>query len=255
MARFSIGKRFAVFLLLGCAAALLVGLVARWPASGHAMDTVVAEVDGEAVRLDEFALVVLQERAGIYSYFRAKYGAEDGPAFWDSRFGDEVPLDKLQRDALERIVAIKVEQRMAREHGLLYDAGFAAFREELAAENERRRKTVKAGGIIYGPKRYEAGAYYEIRQARLREELKRAMDGQLKPDEEEVRQYYEAHRHEFVKKGTTDSYSLEEVREGIVKRLTGLEFERLRQERIDRAVVVVHEEAQPAIRQVVLRGR
>jgi hypothetical protein len=255
MARFSMGKRFAAFVMLGCAAALLVGLVARWPASGHPDDTVVAEVDGEAVRLDEFALVMLQERAEIYNDFRAKYGAEDGTAFWDSRFGDEVPLDKLERDALQRIVEIKVEQRMAREHGLLADAGFAAFREELAAENERRRQTVEAGGIIYGPKRYEAGAYYEIRQARLREELKRAMADQLKPDEEEVRHYYESNRQPFVKKGSTDVYSLDEVRAGIVKQLLDLKFERLVQERIDRAVVVVHEEARPAIRQAVLRGR
>jgi len=58
----------------------------------------VACVNGLGICAEEFKSLLAAERAGVFAYFREKYGAQYGPNFWTSRYQNQGPTDALQRE-------------------------------------------------------------------------------------------------------------------------------------------------------------
>ncbi|MDF2923050.1 MAG: peptidylprolyl isomerase [Paenibacillaceae bacterium] len=163
----------------------------------------VAGVNGEAVEAREFSAIALSERAKVYAYFQGKYGAGDGTEFWNGNYGGERPREKLKRDALQKMVGIKVLQALGKEYGILADTSYTAYLEAFRRENETRKREADQGRPVYGPKQVQENVYYEMVQSRLLQDLRLKLDDRLRPDEETVSTYYEQHRSEFVKTGAT----------------------------------------------------
>ncbi|MBO9607113.1 MAG: hypothetical protein J7639_14230 [Paenibacillaceae bacterium] len=131
----------------------------------------IATVNGEPLDLREYRAIVRTERAGVFAYFQGKYGAEDDKDFWTRSYAGEIPLEKLKEEALRTAVGIKTLQLLGKENGLLADASYAAFLQELRTENARRKEEIAHGRPIYGPKQWEEAAYYERKLADLRQQL------------------------------------------------------------------------------------
>ena len=132
---------------------------------------VVAKVDGEPIVYAEFQMVMNENRAMIFNYFKMKYGVNDNPNFWNSRYGGKVPIQLLQRVALKQLVNDKIQFIMAREKGLIAHASYAQFLKDFANANAQRQQAVASNQIIYGPQQFVKQSYYQYELSKLQGKL------------------------------------------------------------------------------------
>jgi len=121
----------------------------------------VVRINGTPVAKGEFLILLSQQRAAVFNYFRDKYGTQDHPTFWTTSYGGEIPAEKAKELALKEIVRIKTQQQLAQQHGILVDTSYAAFSSKLQQENQRRKQMVDQGQVIYGPIQYDEAGYYD----------------------------------------------------------------------------------------------
>jgi len=143
---------------IGIAVMILTGalLADRWPRE-RSPEAIVATVDGEAITAGE-----LVSRAARLNH-RAAAGSADS--------------ETLKRAALEEVVRIKLQQLLARSHGLDVAITGAEFQRGFAAENKRRQSAADNGEVIYGPLQFTEAAYFEYTFANMTAKLKQRLAG------------------------------------------------------------------------------
>lgn len=185
-------RRIALLSLVLLAAIAGIAYAVR---AGSADEDTVAFVNGEPVSEGEFRLLTEANRSDVYRYFREKYGAEDGEGFWNRSFGGEIPLERLRDVALDAAVKDKIIQLSARKLGLIDDLSFDGLVGRWQDENERRKKTIERGGVIYGPQQIDLTAFRTLELNDLEAKLKRMMEQEISDDE--LMRYYELHPSAF----------------------------------------------------------
>ncbi len=170
-------------------------------AAAHAWDRpseegkIVAWVDGAPVHRGEFERALRANKSRVVDEYYVKYGAEQTTEFWTTAYGGETPSEAIRRLALEDSVKLKVTQKIAQEQGILTDISYSGFLRELELENRRRQEAVAEGKVVYGPVRYSEEAYLEYAMSNaIREVKSRLLEREWKPDERELRQFYEANK-------------------------------------------------------------
>ena len=163
----------------------------------------VAVVDGAPVALGELKMQFDRKRAEAVSHFTEGYGADAGDKhFWTTAFDGVTPRDYLIKISLDAVKREKAEQLLMQEYGMEDDITYEGFLKELKAENARRRQAKQNGEAIYGPEEYTPSAYWDYvmsnRRIRLDEKLFGA-GGELEPDEETLRAYYEQIKDPYFK--------------------------------------------------------
>lgn len=158
---------------------------------------VVAHIDGEPVTVRELVRTMLRKKADVYAYFKLAHGADDHPEFWTTDYGGETPLGKIKEDALNELAAIKVQQSMAKEKGIVQDISYTSFLNELKAENARRREALENNRVIYGPRQYDETGYFDLVFENMTAELKRRLHDEKEFREEEYEAYYLEHADQF----------------------------------------------------------
>ena len=199
-------KSFSLGFLLPFAAAMVLSLFAQSTSVATARDGsagVEASADGVVMTINElpvssaeYKMVMQRRTAEVYVYFKQAQNRDDGPGYWIEDGAGETPLRKLRGLVKEELVRIKIIQGLAQKHGLLKDAGFTAFQENLKAENERRKQAVAANQVIYGPRQYRETAYYYILVGDLDHKLRAivAKEPGQEVTEADITEYYEANK-------------------------------------------------------------
>ncbi len=179
-------------LMVGALLLMIVGLVLFITFENKQPERVVALVNGEPISEQEFKMQMTQNRAYVYNYFQRKYKVSDGPKFWETGYGGEVPIKVARDKTLNECVRIKVQQILAKQKEILWDITFGGFLEDLKKENTRRKEAVSQGKAIYGPQQYDETGYYrylfENRVIQLKDKL---AENELKVSDTQLRQYYE----------------------------------------------------------------
>ncbi|NQX59799.1 peptidyl-prolyl cis-trans isomerase [Paenibacillus qinlingensis] len=152
----------------------------------------VAWVDGIPIEKGEMLRVMNQNRSYVFNYFHDKYGAENSPSFWEGRIGGEVPKELLKKKALDTLIRIKVEDKLANDEHLNNTLDYKSFLTAWLLENKRRKETVAKGGVIYGPAQFDEGQYFEYSHSKMKIELKDAWANTKQIKEELLREEYEA---------------------------------------------------------------
>jgi len=163
-------RAFRRFKLLRAGSIVLFGILvvvslivlrhAAGSATGVKDDEVVAAVDGEPITYGELRMHMERERSRVVQYFYEKYGATDRKNYWYAEFGGERPIDKLISAAMEQVYAVKIQQMLARELGVVERIDYPFFRLAWQQENERRSRAVARKEVVYGPVRYDESGYY-----------------------------------------------------------------------------------------------
>jgi len=173
-------------------------------AAAHAWDRpseegeTVAWIDGTPVHKGEFERALRANKSRVVDEYYMKYGAEQTAAFWTTAYGGGTPSESVRKLALESVTKLKVEQMIAREQGVLADIGYSGFLRELESENRRRQEAVAEGRVVYGPVRYEEEAYLEyVMSNAIRDVKSRLLEREWKPDERELRRFYELNKSEL----------------------------------------------------------
>lgn len=92
-------------------------------------------INGIDISEEEFKLFLQDEKAATAAYFYQKYGAEDSIDYWDEEYEGEIPIDFARKNAIEKLVRLKVEQELAVESGFLESPVFEKIEKELKKED------------------------------------------------------------------------------------------------------------------------
>lgn len=161
----------------------------------------VAYVNQAAIDEREFKLFMNQQMANVSDYFKQQYNADDSPAFWSTSFNGEIPEEKVKQAALKQIANIKVQQLMAKQHGLLDDLSYQVFLDKLSEENKRRAAALKTKQVIYGPQQYDEPVYYHYLFSNMVIQLKSVLSEKEWPlSEQELKNSYDKLKENRFKK-------------------------------------------------------
>lgn len=109
-----------------------------------------------AIPQEEYIMFLQDQKALTVNYFTQTHGAEYDVDFWESRYGEEVPINLAKEAALEELVRIKIEQQVAKELGLIKDANFNALIDEMEKEES-----------IYGAENMDLFQKYSVFHSKL----------------------------------------------------------------------------------------
>lgn len=162
----------------------------------------IATVNGDPVSIEEFRHMSGNIKASVFDYFSKKYGVQDSEKFWSSSYGGEVPIELVKKKALEECIKLRVQYALAKREGIVEDTTYKAFLKSLDEENARRREAVAKKQVVYGPVQYDADTYLKYVLGNISTHLKEKLkEKQLKPEEYQLRQYYETNKDKYFKTG------------------------------------------------------
>lgn len=162
-------------------------------------DTAVLVVNGEPVSVDEYAMVMHRQTAGVYAHFKHTRDLDDHPGYWSPASGPDGPLAALHARTRAELVRIKVVQIEARARGLMKHLDFASFRAAYEKENTRRLAAQERNEVIYGPPQYRPDIYYFILFGDIAYKVEQAMAKELEASvtDVEIDGFLAAHEEEF----------------------------------------------------------
>ncbi|MFC5470565.1 peptidylprolyl isomerase [Cohnella suwonensis] len=197
-------NRYRVYGFALVAAVLLIAAafltMAAFANGKPALGGVALQVNGEPVETEEWRQAVLRHRAAVYAELQPLSSQTDPTKFWRTKIGEETPLERLHRVALEELVRIKVQQQLAKREGLLADSTYAVFLKDLEKENQRREKAVEKGEVIFGPLRYDEVSYYDMKQGELTASLQEKLYPASDASDERIAAYYEENKESRFKR-------------------------------------------------------
>ncbi len=151
------GNRTALSLaLLFVAVVCFLGVFAVRPKE----PPILAYVNGEPIYTAEFQLFMTHDRAEAAAYFYEKYGAVDGPDFWNSTYDGSTPLEYLKELALRDAVEVKVMQCCAKLEGITENIDYVSIQKQWERENRQRAQKSKDGQILFGPAQFSLPEFY-----------------------------------------------------------------------------------------------
>lgn len=160
----------------------------------------VVTINGMPVPEDEYKLHLSSSIAITYNYFHHKYGAKDHDDFWTTSYEGEVPLEYVKAKTNEKLIHIKVLQKLAIEEGLIHDFHYDDFLVKWDEDNRRGKATHEAGGIIYGPIKNSIRNYYNYLFSNLVIKLKRKLNQtRFAASDSTLKSYYETIKGEYFR--------------------------------------------------------
>lgn len=164
----------------------------------------IATVDGEPIQLEEFQRAVQANKARVIDFFHEKYGADQSASFWTASYEGEIPFELLKKMALEDSVDLKIQQMTAKEQGVLTDIRYDVFLQHFKDENKRREQAIAKGEVVFGPAQYTEDAYFEYVMVNAVLSVKKhLMEEDWKPDEPELKRFYEKNKSELYQAPAT----------------------------------------------------
>lgn len=159
----------------------------------------VATINGEPIQASEFLLILNYNYvAKTYNYFSNTYGVKDYKGFWSNVYDGEKPIEYATKMVLQELTRIKSEQILMKDYGVITDATYEIFLNELQKENDRRKIAVEKKEVIYGPVEYSDYQYYSHVYSTNVNELKRILGKErFIIQENELREAYEHMKEDY----------------------------------------------------------
>ncbi|WP_138755955.1 peptidylprolyl isomerase [Paenibacillus sinopodophylli] len=192
-------QRVLIAVIVAILAVTVFAAVAFLPSRSTDSEAVIIEVGGLPVTHDEFQLYMAKEKGSVTNYFNVTYGAEDSKNYWTETFGEERPIDKLRKQAMDEAVKGKTLQLLAMEKGLIEDSSFQSFVRNWGKNNADRANSLDKGEAIFGLGEYDLSQYYFYSLSNIKLDLQEKLgENELKVSEEEVTDSYRTHEAEFT---------------------------------------------------------
>ena len=149
-------------------------------------------IDGEKISRKEYETAVEQVEYDTEMYIQDNFGEEMSDGFWEKEYDGSEGYEILTERAMERIQNVHAVYDLAYENGDVADKSFDAIQERCAKENERRKKAIEDGQVIYGLKEYTFELYEEYEMGMLKETYCNSLDREgMKLSEDEVKEHYQ----------------------------------------------------------------
>lgn len=192
-----------------CVAAGLIIAIAISVGLKVSTDTVVGQINGMDIYAGEIKLSMNSNKAQVIDYYESEKNASIDKDFWDKNIDGETPSDYLRNLALKDVARYKLELGLGIEYGLIEDASYSAFVNEVSSVNAQNQNKIQNGEPIYGQKEYNLNTYYEYRLSNLQLKLQYAMGNKGEPlyaDENTLKAYFEEQKDKYY--NNVDNYEL-----------------------------------------------
>lgn len=157
----------------------------------------VATVNEEPIAYGEFIHDLEANRSSIYAYFHDKYGIEDNAAFWTTAYGDEIPEEKLKKQAMESSVRRKVLQIAAKKYGLVEDISYHKLLLDLQKTNAMRQDKLRRKEVVFGPVAYDEQTYFAESALVLKRNVIEALKSEFQISQQDAADEYEKNKQQF----------------------------------------------------------
>lgn len=187
--KFNMHQRTKTALLIGVLGIGLLLLSIAYIEKGNAggLQDALLSINGVPVPEEEFKLLLQDEKAATASYFARLYDAEYSSEFWNTVYGEEVPLEVARTNALNKLIRIKVEQHAAVEYGIIKSSRFSALRHAMEKEE---KSSYGADGLNFFQE-------YMLFHSKLVLDAKNQFKASAaETPEEQLREYYESQKQE-----------------------------------------------------------
>lgn len=162
-------------------------------------DTTLFTVNGMTVTQEEMDLYAERNRANVIATYSTEI-REHTDGFWNTASADgTLLLDILKRKCVEELIEVKVIHQLAKEYGIDYIDNYEVFQKRLNEENERRRKAIESGEILYGPDIYDSWDYYNYLNDQTRIALENYLKNEWPESADAYQKYYEEHKENYTK--------------------------------------------------------
>ncbi|MEE1025145.1 MAG: hypothetical protein U0L48_08805 [Acutalibacteraceae bacterium] len=190
-------KKLIIFLICCIFSAVVIAFTVICVALNISVDTVVADVDGMKIYAGEVKLHMNEIKTDVIEYFEQNYSVTAGNDFWDTEFDGVTPAEYLRNEALSASVRCRLELELGVEYGIVKDASYDAFVDEMKEVNSVNQSKIDNGEPIYGQSEYSESTYHMYRMSNLRIELQEVMGQEGEPlygDEAALKAFYYANR-------------------------------------------------------------
>ena len=192
-----------------------------------------------AVSAEEFKWFMQQERAGVFHDVKTRCNFDYGRNFWDRNCAGTTAKKLIEQRTINRIVREKIQQLLFKDLGLIEDARYSVFLENLEYLNANRERAAQQGHVIYGPVHYSVPQYYghwmATLQIRAKEKLARE---QFRVTDEKLRVFA---------RETWPKRPFEQTRELARSAYVDQEYQHLVDARVENAIVKTNADAVRAI--------
>lgn len=173
----------------------------------------IVEVNGSPVLAEEFQMLLKEHTIPYEMQLRELYGIPPERTVLEYLGGDQEEYRRLMcEENIKAITALRVEQALAQEYGLIPEFTYKRFLADLEEENRSRAEKLAAGEVVYGLQRFSVEQYYSYFMSNLRQELLRTLpDGLLGVSGERVDAYYRSLKTYAGVDGETIYYTLYDV--------------------------------------------
>ncbi len=184
-------KKYAVIgiviLILGILTVVLTMFFLKQPESWINL-----KIGAEEISADEYLQCMESQKYDTAIWLQEKFGLDSSEReFWEKPADGVVPYEKLADFTIEELKKIHAVYEIANECGYVPDASYSSMLERMEAENERRRKELENGGIVYGLTEYSIDTYMDYEMSRLKEQYCQDESNRgMNLTEKEVQEYY-----------------------------------------------------------------
>lgn len=177
--------KIALLLLTVCVLALAVFLGVRTMTRDY-----VIQVNGSPVLEEEFEMLLAENTQQYEGELRVEYQIPPEQSVEDF-LGGEVYREQMARHHIQYVAALRVEQELARECGIIETFTYEKLLKTVEMENQTRGDKIAKGEVVYGLQSFSVPQYYSYFMSNLESELLRALQNRLPVTAEDVEAYYE----------------------------------------------------------------
>lgn len=135
---------------------VIIGVLGIGIILGNKEEKGILRINGVEILEEEYKMFLQDEKALTTNYFMHTYNAPYEENFWNTGYGDEIPLEYAKEKALETLVKVKIEDQLALEYGVVEDISYEAIQKEI-----RRDKS------IYGVQNMDFFQAYNIYHSKI----------------------------------------------------------------------------------------
>lgn len=168
---------------------------------------VIASVQQNVISQAELHFHMQRNRANVQNYFNKTYGISLTDDMWETKFGDETPIDKLKKVSMDECLKDKALLILAKKEGVIDYVDYQSFLGALEEENRSRAAALKKGEVVYGITNFTAEEYYGHMvtdvQTKLEKILSNTEKDPLYVSESEAKEYLSHNKGDWVQNATT----------------------------------------------------
>ena len=141
---------------------MMVGTLLISSLTGYGQtSSIVGSVNQQKTESKEVVREMNRLQAEVMNTFIKNHQLKDLQNFWTKDFDGKNPLQELRKTAIDKLITIKVQEELFKEHNLWPYVNYEALLKDMQEVNVTRDKMVQENKVIYGPVIFSERTFFD----------------------------------------------------------------------------------------------